>query len=86
MLAVAAEVSVQDFGALHALSARSIRGLIARGLPCYRYTGKVTIPREEGARWLERFRSDRVARLVDEVVSEFRPLAEASRRLRAVQK
>jgi hypothetical protein len=82
-IAAAAHLSVRDFGWVHALSPRVVRGLLADGLPHLRYPGKITIPREAGARWLEeRFRSDRVARVVDEVLADFRPLAAASKRLR----
>lgn len=72
-IAAAAHVSVRDFGWLHALSPRVVRGLLAAGLPHLKYPGKVTIPREAGARWLEEhFRSDRVGRLVDEVLTDLR--------------
>jgi hypothetical protein len=70
--AVAAELTVRDFAALHGISASTVRGFVAQGLPAYRYPGRLTIPREEGARWLERFRSDRVGRLVDDVLADLR--------------
>ena len=70
MLAVAAEVSIRDFAALHGISVSLVRGLVAQGLPVYRYVGKLTIPRVEGAAWLQRFRSDRVGRLVDSVLQD----------------
>ncbi len=72
MLAVASEVSVRDFAALHGISVSLVRRLVARGLPVYRYDGKLTVPRVEGAAWLQRFRSDRVDRVVDEVLQDMR--------------
>jgi len=73
MLAVASELRLADFGALHGLSVSTVRGLVAQGLPVYRYPGRLTVPREEGAAWLERFRSDRVSRLVDSVLQDLNP-------------
>ncbi len=70
MLAVASEVSVRDFAALHGISVSLVRRFITQGLPCFKYEGKYTIPREAGARWLERFRHDRVAKLVDQVLQD----------------
>lgn len=88
LLAVAEELRVQDFAALHGLSTSTVRGFLADGLPHYRYPGRITIPRVEGARWLERFRTggSKVVALVDQVVTDLRPLAPASRRLRAVRR
>ena len=66
----AAEVRLADFAWLHGLSLSTVRGLVAQGLPVYRYPGRLTVPRVEGAAWLERFRSDRVSRLVDEALQD----------------
>jgi hypothetical protein len=72
MLAVASEVSVRDFAALHGISVPRVRGFVAQGMSCYRYPGKLTVPREAGAQWLERFRSDRVSRIVDSVLQDLK--------------
>ncbi len=72
MLAVASELSVRDFAQLHAISVHMVRTFIAKGLPHYRYQGKLTVPREAGALWLERFRSDRVSRIVDDVLKDLK--------------
>jgi hypothetical protein len=68
----AAELRLVDFAWLHGLSLSTVRGLVAQGLPVYRYPGRLTVPRVEGAAWLERFRSDRVSRLVDATLADLR--------------
>jgi hypothetical protein len=70
MLAVASELSVRDFAALHGISVSLVRRFITQGLPCFKYEGKYIIPREAGARWLERFRHDRIDRIVDDVLRD----------------
>jgi hypothetical protein len=72
MLAIAAELRLSDFAALHGISVSTVRALVTQGLPTYRYPGLITIPRVEGAAWLERFRSDRVGRLVDATLADLR--------------
>lgn len=72
LLAVVAEVSVRDVAALHGISVSLVRTFIAQGMPCYRYPSKLTVPREAGAQWLDRFRSDRVSRIVDDVLKDLR--------------
>jgi hypothetical protein len=72
MLAVAEAVSLRDFAALHGLSVHKVRGLIAQGLPVNRYPHHYTIPRVLGAKWLERFRSDRVGQIVNSVLHDLK--------------
>lgn len=71
-VAHAAELRLADFAALHGISVSMVRGFVAQGLPVYRYPGRLTVPRVEGAAWLERFRSDRVSRLVDSILQDLR--------------
>jgi hypothetical protein len=71
-VAHAAELRLADFAWLHGLSLSTVRGLVAQGLPVFRYPGRVTVSRVEGAAWLERFRSDRVSRLVDATLADLR--------------
>lgn len=72
ILAVAEAVSIRDFAAMHGISIQRVRRLIAQGLPVNRYPHHFTIPRVLGAKWLERFRSDRVGQIVDDVLKDMR--------------
>ena len=67
-VAVAVDLRIQDFGWLFGLSTSTVRKLLAQGLPHMRYPGRITIPREAGAAWLARYRSDRVTGLVNDVL------------------
>jgi hypothetical protein len=72
ILAVAEAVSIRDFAMLHGISVHKVRTFIAQGLPVNRYPGKFTIPRALGAKWLERFRSDRLGQIVADVLKDMR--------------
>jgi len=72
ILAVAEAVSLKDFAMLHGFSVHMVRTFITQGLPVNRYPGRFTIPRMAGARWLERFRSDRVGQIVDSVLQDLK--------------
>jgi hypothetical protein len=72
VLAVAEAVSLRDFAALHGISVHMVRTFISKGLPVNRYPGKFTIPRALGAKWLERFRSDRLGQIVADVLKDMR--------------
>jgi hypothetical protein len=75
VLAFAEAVTIRDFAALHGISVHRVRGLIAQGLPVNKYPHHYTVPREAGAKWLERFRSDRVGQIVDDVMKDIRRTA-----------
>jgi hypothetical protein len=77
-ISVASELRLADFAGLHGLSVSTVRGFVSQGLPCFRYPGRITVPRIEGAAWLQRFRSDRVGRLVDGVLQDLNPTRRTS--------
>jgi hypothetical protein len=48
-----------------------VRGWVTAGLPVLRFPGKLSVLRVEGGAWVEhRFRADRVAKVVDEVLAD----------------
>jgi hypothetical protein len=69
--AVSVALSVKDFAARFAVSPAVVRGWVVAGLPCLRFSGKLSILRVEGDEWVRRrFAHDRVTRVVDEVLAD----------------
>jgi hypothetical protein len=70
-IAVARALNIRDFAGLYGVSPAIVRGWVTAGLPTLRFGNKFSILRVEGSAWVEsRFRSDRVAKVVDSVLAD----------------
>jgi hypothetical protein len=70
-IACARALSVRDFASLYGVSPAIVRSWVNAGLPALRFPGKMSILRVEGDEWVRRrFRHDRVAKVVDEVLQD----------------